>query len=118
MELLQRTKSPGVFKAERKGQRVFLCYEVHSLLLALVLELQGKINLRCRQLSGGHDKLQKKSTKPELFVGTHRGGELQLRPLSVALLEELAGHQLSNLESVERGAQRLWPANCAKCLMC
>lgn len=31
-------------------------------------------------------------------AGTHRGRQLQLRSLPVALLEELAGHQLCHLE--------------------
>lgn len=41
---------------------------------------------------------------------THRGRQLQLRPLSVALLEELTGHQLSNLESHVQGVEgrRRW----------
>lgn len=34
--------------------------------------------------------------------GTHRGRQLQLRSLPVALLEELAGHQLCHLKLQKR----------------
>jgi len=46
---------------------------------------------------GGEIKLQK-ALNPRWFSGTHGGCELQLWSLSVALLKELAGHQLCHLK--------------------
>ena len=62
----------------------------------MFLELQRKMYLQHRQLS---EVKKKKARKTQETVGcTHRGREFQLRSLSVALLEELAGHQLCHLE--------------------
>lgn len=60
----------------------------------------AKIYLQHHQLlevSRGERKC-KKSTKPELARFTHRGREFQLQSFSVALLKELARHQLSHLK--------------------
>lgn len=88
-------------------QYIFLTLQYTSSHVSYVVSVFGtaeNIYLQHRQLMEVIEvKQTAKSTKPEMTQCTHRGRELQLWSLSVALLEELTGHQLCHLKNQKRG---------------
>lgn len=84
---------------------LFSHYETQALMFptqSVCLELRRKYIVSVISLRRSREVETRKSTEAELAPGTHRGCELQLRSLSVALLEELAGHQLCHLKRQKR----------------